>query len=203
VKVGRSRAWAPRSPHAANRRCSVRCAELRPPRFRYVHSGDEPHLIAGKRPRRWSCSDEPASTSSSCRSAAAAALREPASPPRHRPGDRGDRRAVRRAPAAYRSWQERRLLGTHGDLAEGLATRVAFELLADRASCSTTSCSCPTTHLRRSARGRTTRNLVEAGAARRSRGAGPARAAAGRRVALICSGGNITRPQLADVLAGA
>ena len=112
------------------------------------------------------------------------------------------------APAAYRSWQERRALEDRMEtFAEGLATRAAFELpqrimweLLDdfvlvsdddiRAAIATMI--------------ETTRNLVEAA------GAAPLAAAlslrerlAGRRVALICSGGNISRAQLVDVLAAA
>jgi threonine dehydratase len=112
------------------------------------------------------------------------------------------------APAAYRSWHERRLLEDRMEtFAEGLATRVAFELpqrimrelLDDFVLVSDDDIRAAILTMIE-----TTRNLVEAA------GAAPLAAAlslrerlAGRRVALMCSGGNISRAQLADVLAGA
>jgi len=112
------------------------------------------------------------------------------------------------APAAYRSWKERRLIEDRMEtFAEGLATRVAFELpqrimwehLDDFVLVSDDEIrSAIVTMIE------TTRNLVEAA------GAAPLAAAlnlrerlAGKRVALICSGGNISRAQLADALAAA
>jgi threonine dehydratase len=105
------------------------------------------------------------------------------------------------APAAYRSWKVRQLVeDTMGTYAEGLATRTAFELpqrilwdqlddfvlVADE-------------EIRRAQRMmiKKTRNLVEAA------GAAPLAAAlnlkdrvAGKPVALICSGGNVSPQQL-------
>jgi threonine dehydratase len=105
------------------------------------------------------------------------------------------------APAAYRSWKARQLVeDTMGTYAEGLATRTAFELpqrilwdqlddfvlVADE-------------EIRRAQRMmiKKTRNLVEAA------GAAPLAAAlnlkdrvAGKPVALICSGGNVSPQQL-------
>jgi threonine dehydratase len=112
------------------------------------------------------------------------------------------------APAAYRSWKERRLIEDRMEtFAEGLATRVAFELpqrimwerLDDFVLVSDDQIrSAIVTMIE------TTRNLVEAA------GAAPLAAAlslrerlAGKRVALICSGGNISPAQLADALAAA
>jgi len=110
------------------------------------------------------------------------------------------------APAAYRSWREGRLT-TAGNItfAEGLATRVAFDLpqrilrehLSDFVLVTDE-------EIRTAVRQMIehTRTLVEPA------GAAPLAAAVklrsrllGRRIALICSGGNITPEQLGDVLA--
>jgi threonine dehydratase len=110
------------------------------------------------------------------------------------------------APAAYRSWQARRIVDESRmeTFAEGVATRTAFELpqmilwqwLDDFVLVSDDEI--------RSAQAtmiETTRNLVEAA------GAAPLAAAlqhrpqlSGRRVALILTGGNASREQLLDVL---
>jgi threonine dehydratase len=113
-----------------------------------------------------------------------------------------------RAPAAYRSWREGRLVEDRVEtLAEGLATRTAFELpqqilrehLDDFVLVSDD-------ELRAAqlAMIETTRNLIEAA------GASPLAAAlrlrdrlAGKRIALIASGGNVSPEQLLDVLGGA
>jgi threonine dehydratase len=111
------------------------------------------------------------------------------------------------APAAYHSWRERRLVEDAMEtFAEGLATRTAFELpqlilwesLDDFVLVSDDQI--------RSAQAlmiELTRNLVEAA------GAAPLAAAlelrdrvAGSRVALIASGGNVSREQLLAVLTG-
>jgi threonine dehydratase len=109
------------------------------------------------------------------------------------------------APAAFRSWQERHLVeDTMGTCAEGLATRTAFELpqrilweqLDDFVLVSDDEIRAAQRLLIES-----TRNLIEAA------GSAPLAAAlrlrgrlAGKRVALIASGGNATREQLLDVL---
>ena len=109
------------------------------------------------------------------------------------------------APAAYRSWREQRLLEDRMEtFAEGLATRTAFELpqrilrewLDDFVLVSDDEI--------RAAQAlmiETTRNLIEAA------GAAPLAAAlkmrerlSGRRVALIASGGNVSREQLVALL---
>jgi len=110
------------------------------------------------------------------------------------------------APAAYRSWRERRLVeATMETFAEGLATRSAFELPQRILWDSLDDFVLVSDDAIRSAQAlmiETTRNLVEAA------GAAPLAAAldlrerlSGRRVALIASGGNATRAQLLDVLA--
>src|SRR4029079_1569048 len=109
------------------------------------------------------------------------------------------------APAAFRSWRERALLEDEmKTFAEGLATRVAFELpqrimwelLDDFVLVSDDEIRAAQRTMIES-----TRNLVEAA------GASPLAAAlrlrdelAGKRVALVLSGGNATREQLLDVL---
>ena len=109
------------------------------------------------------------------------------------------------APTAYRAWRERRLVEDRMEtFAEGLATRTAFELpqmilrelLDDFVLV-------PDDEIRTAQASmiEATRNLVEAA------GAAPLAAALrlrdqliGKRVALILSGGNVSREQLLDVL---
>jgi len=109
------------------------------------------------------------------------------------------------APAAYRSWRERRLVDDRmGTFAEGLATRSPFELpqrilwrlLDDFVLVSDDEIRAAQKLLIE-----TTRNLVEAA------GAAPLAAAlrlrdqlAGKRVALVMSGGNVSLEQLLDLL---
>jgi threonine dehydratase len=109
------------------------------------------------------------------------------------------------APAAYRSWREGRIVEDQMEtFAEGLATRVGFELpqrvlhdqLDDFVLVDDDAIRSALLQMIES-----TRTLVEAA------GAAPLAAAlelrarlAGRKVALICSGGNITMPQLTALL---
>lgn len=110
------------------------------------------------------------------------------------------------APAAYRSWKARELVTDRMEtLAEGLATRSAFELpqrilwerLDDFVVVDDDALRAATRLLVEK-----TRNLVEpAGAAATAAVlAEPARFA-GRRVAVVCSGGNISLAQLRDIIA--
>ncbi len=109
------------------------------------------------------------------------------------------------APAAYRSWHERRLVeDTMETFAEGLATRTAFELPQRILWESLDDFVLVSDDEIRSAQAlmiELTRNLVEAA------GAAPLAAALkvrdrliGKRVALILSGGNVSREQLLAVL---
>jgi threonine dehydratase len=110
------------------------------------------------------------------------------------------------APAAYRSWKARSLLDDKMETAaEGLATRVAFELpqrilwdgLDDFVLASEE-------ELLRATRLmiETTKTLVEpAGAAALAAALKLRDRLQGRRVALVCSGGNISPSQLQAVLA--
>jgi threonine dehydratase len=109
------------------------------------------------------------------------------------------------APAAYRSWKARRLLEDRmGTIAEGLATRTAFELpqrilwekLDDFVLV-------PDAELRTAVRLmiETTRNLAEpAGAAALAAAVRLKDRLRGKRVALVLSGSNITPAQLKELL---
>lgn len=176
--------------------------------YRYVHSGNEPHLIAGVGTETLEILEErpdmdvvivPIGGGSGAAGACVVA--------------KATRREIEvigvqseAAPAAFRSWQTRRLVeDTTRTHAEGLATRTAFELpqrimwerlddfvLVDE------------DEIRRAALSMLehTRNLVE------HAGAAPLAAALrlrdrlrGRRVALVASGGNLSPAQLRELLA--
>jgi threonine dehydratase len=175
--------------------------------YRYVHSGNEPLLIAGVGTHALEILEEqpqldaiivPVGGGSGAAGACIVAKAV-------NPGVKVIGVQSEAAPAAYRSWEERRLVEDRmGTFAEGLATRTAFELpqrilwecLDDFVLVSDDEI--------RAAQAlmiETTRNLVEAA------GAAPLAAAlrlreqlASNRVALIASGGNVTREQLLDVL---
>jgi threonine dehydratase len=176
--------------------------------FRYIHSGNEPHLIAGvgtatleliESEPRVDTIIVPVGGGSGAAGAAIVAKT------RNREirviGVQSDA-----APAAYRSWRERQLLEDEmRTFAEGLATRVAFELpqrimwelLDDFVLVSDDEIRAAQRTMIES-----TRNLIEAA------GASPLAAAvkirdqlAGRRVALMASGGNASPDQLRELLA--
>jgi len=175
--------------------------------FRYVHSGNEPLLIAGVATATLELlEDEPhidtiiVPVGGGSGAAGAAIVAKTLNPSIRVIGVQSDA-----APAAFRSWRERALLEDEmKTFAEGLATRVAFELpqrimwellddfvlVGDDA-------------IRAAQRAmiESTRNLIEAA------GASPFAAAlqlrdelAGRRVALIASGGNASPDQLRELL---
>src|SRR5262249_40661076 len=108
------------------------------------------------------------------------------------------------APAAYRSWRARSLVDdTLGTLAAGPATRPAFELpqrmmwelLDDSVRASEDALRTATRVMIEK-----TRNLVEpAGAAALAAVLGAPKRFAGRKVAVICSGGNISPAQLVEL----
>jgi threonine dehydratase len=175
--------------------------------YRYIHSGNEPHLIAGVGTATLEMLEaEPAldvvivpigggsGASGAC--VAGKAIR----PELEVIGVQSSA-----APAAYRSWRARRLLEDRMETrAEGLATRVAFELpqrilwerlddfvLVDEEE------------LERAVvlmiEG--TRNLVEpAGAAALAAALRLRERLAGKKVALVLSGGNISSAQLREIL---
>jgi threonine dehydratase len=174
---------------------------------RYVHSGNEPHLIAGVATETLEILEQepeidvivvPIGGGSGA--AGACVVAKALNPAIRVVGVQSEG-----APAAFRSWQEGRLVEDRMEtFAEGLATRTAFELpqrilreaLDDFVLVSDDEI--------RAAQARmieATRNLVEgAGAASLAGGLRLREQLAGQRVALILSGGNASREQLLDVL---
>jgi threonine dehydratase len=185
-----------------------RCEQLARERgARYVHSGNEPLLIAGVATETLEILEEQPQTDTiivpiggGSGAAGACIVAKAVDPAVRVIGVQSEA-----APAAYRSWQGRRLLeSTMETFAEGLATRTAFELpqqilwelLDDFVLVSDGEIRAAQATMIEA-----TRNLVEAA------GAAPLAAAlrmrdqlAGRRVALILSGGNASREQLLEVL---
>jgi threonine dehydratase len=176
--------------------------------YRYIHSGDEPLLIAGVATQTLEILEEqpemdviivPIGGGSGA--AGACIVAQAVKPELKVIGVQSEA-----APAAYRSWKARELLEDKMEtFAEGLATRTAFELpqrilwdqLDDFVLVGDDEI--------RSAQAsmiEATRNLVEAaGAAALAAAVKLREELAGKRVALILSGGNATREQLLDVLA--
>jgi threonine dehydratase len=175
--------------------------------YRYIHSGDEPLLIAGVATVTLEMLEErpgidvilvPVGGGSGAAGACIAAKAI-------RPEVQVIGVQSAAAPAAYRSWKARRLVeDTMGTYAEGLATRTAFALpqqilwaqLDDFVLVSDDEIR----HAQRMMIEKT-RNLVEAA------GAAPLAAAlklrdrlAGKPIALICSGGNVSPAQLRALL---
>ena len=175
--------------------------------YRYVHSGNEPALIAGVGTEMLEIAEqEPRAEvvivpiGGGSGAAGTCVVAKALDPAIRVIGVQSEA-----APAALRSWRERTLVEDRMEtFAEGLATRTAFELpqrimwelLDDFEAVSDDEI--------RSAQAQmiqTTRNLVEAA------GAGPLALAlrlrdqlAGRRVVLVASGGNASLEQLRDVL---
>jgi threonine dehydratase len=173
--------------------------------YRYVHSGNEPALIAGVGTHTLEALERqpgldvlivPVGGGSGAAGACivAGALT---------PGTRVIGVQSEAAPAAYRSWKEGTVVEDRmGTAAEGLATRVGFELpqqilrerLADFMLVSEDDLRAATVHMLER-----TRNLIEPA------GAAPLAAAlkldlAGQKVGLVASGGNMTVAQLRDLL---
>ena len=159
--------------------------------YRYVHSGNEPDLIAGvgthtlETLERQPDLDVLIVPIGGGSGAAGACIVAAALDPELRViGVQSEA-----APAAYRSWKEGRIVeDVMGTAAEGLATRVGFVLVSEDDLRAAT--------LQMLER---TRNLIEPA------GAAPLAAAlqldlAGERVGLIASGGNMTLAQLRDLL---
>ena len=175
--------------------------------YRYVHSGDEPHLIAGVATATIEIIEEQPQIDTIIvavgggSGAAGACIAGKAIRP--------DLKVVgvqsEAAPAAYRSWKAGRLLDDRMEtFAEGIATRVGFELpqramrdLDDFVLVSEEAIRSATVQMIEG-----TRALVEPAGAAPLAGALSLRSQlAGRTVALICSGGNITLLQLRELLA--
>jgi threonine dehydratase len=175
--------------------------------YRYVHSGNEPLLIAGvgtealeilEQQPRVEAIVVPVGGGSGA--AGACIVAKAVNPAVKIMGVQSEA-----APAAYRSWRERRLVEDQMQtFAEGLATRTAFELpqrilwqwLDDFLLVSDEEIRAAQALMIEA-----TRNLIEAA------GAAPLAAAirlreqlASKRIALIASGGNASREQLLDVL---
>ena len=176
--------------------------------YRYVHSGDEPHLIAGVATEMLELVEQqpdvevvivPVGGGSGA--AGACIVAAAVSPELHVIAVQSEA-----APSAYRSWKAaRRVEAEDHTFAEGLATRTPFELpqrimrehLHDFLLVSEDEIRAAQRALIES-----TRNLIEAA------GAAPLAAALrlrdelrGRRVALVASGGNVSREQLLEILA--
>ena len=189
---------------SAREECERR-AELE--RKRYVHGGNEPHLIAGvatitlemleERPELDVILVALGGGSDACGACIAGKTIKPKLQVIAVQSDA--------APAAYRSWKERRLVQDKMESAvEGIATRVGFELpqsilwelLDDFVLVSEDDILHANYHMIEK-----TRNLVEgAGAAPLAAALKYADRFQGKNVGLICSGGNITPAQLATVL---
>jgi threonine dehydratase len=175
--------------------------------LRYVHSGNEPLLIAGVATETLELLEEepridvivvPIGGGSGAAGACIAAKAI-------NPAVRVIGVQSEAAPAAFRSWKERRPVEDRMEtFAEGLATRTAFELPQQILAESLDEFVLVSDDEIRAAQAlmiEITRNLVEAaGAAPLAAALRLREAVAGRRVALIASGGNVTREQLLEVL---
>jgi threonine dehydratase len=171
--------------------------------YRYIHSANEPALIAGVATYTLEILEAEPDTDvivvpvGGGSGAAGACVVAPAI----RPSIEVIAVQSEAAPAAYRSWQARALVeDTMGTFAEGLATRTAFELtqrilwerLDDFVLVSEAALA-EATRLMISK----TRNLVEpSGAAALAAVLAEPGRFADRRVAIVCSGGNISPEQL-------
>jgi len=176
--------------------------------YRYIHSGNEPHLIAGVGTEALEILEDQPETDviivpvGGGSGAAGTCIAAKAI----RPGIQVIGVQSAEAPAAYRSWKARTLLEDRmGTFAEGLATRTAFELpqrilwqmLDDFVLV-------PDAEIRRAVKLmiETTRNLTEpAGAAPLAAALRLRAKVRGKRMALVLSGGNITPDQLKELLA--
>ena len=178
-------------------------------RYRYVHSGDEPALIAGVATYTLEILQDRPDTEvivvpvGGGSGAAGACLVAKAV----RPSVEVIGVQSQAAPAAYRSWRAGTLVAdTTSTFAEGLATRTAFELpqrimrewLDDFVLVSEDALKSATRLMIEM-----TRNLVEpAGAAALAAVLAAPERFAGRTVAIVCSGGNISPAQLTGLWPG-
>jgi threonine dehydratase len=187
----------------ARQYCEKLAAERR---YRYIHSGNEPSLIAGVATYTLEiCQARPdievivVPVGGGSGAAGACVVAKAVRPSIEVIGVQSEA-----APAAYRSWRARALLeDTTSTFAEGLATRTAFELpqrilrelLDDFVLVSDDALKAATRLMIEK-----TRNLVEpAGAAALAAVLGAPGRFSGRRVAIVCSGGNISPAQLAGL----
>jgi len=175
--------------------------------YRYIHSGNEPHLIAGvatgplealERQPELDVLFVPIGGGSGA--AGACIVADELRPELEVIGVQSEA-----APAAFRSWKEGGVVeDVNTTFAEGLATRVGFELpqqilrerLDDFVLVSEDDLRAATLHMLER-----TRNLIEpAGAAALAAALEHPDRVAGRRVCLVASGGNITPDQLRQLL---
>jgi threonine dehydratase len=175
--------------------------------YRYIHSGNEPHLIAGVGTQALEILEQQPDTEviivpigGGSGAAGTCIVAKAINPAIQVIGVQSAE-----APAAYKSWKARQLIEDRmGTFAEGLATRTAFELpqrilwekLDDFVLV-------PDPEIRTAVRLmiETTRNLAEpAGAAPLAAALRLQERLKGKRVALILSGSNITPAQLREVL---
>jgi threonine dehydratase len=174
--------------------------------YRYIHSGDEPSLIAGVATYTVEILEAQPDTEvivvpvgGGSGAAGACVVAKTVRSSIEVIGVQSEA-----APAAYRSWRAGTLIeDTTSTFAEGLATRTAFELpqqilrglLDDFVLVSEDALKVATRLMIEK-----TRNLVEpAGAAALAAVLGAPQRFAGRKVAIICSGGNISPAQLAGL----
>jgi threonine dehydratase len=189
----------------ARERCGQEAAEQG---ARYIHSGDEPLLIAGVATATLELLEREPSTDvivvpvgGGSGAAAACIVAKTVDPRIDVIGVQAEA-----APAAYRAWRERRPVSDEmHTFAEGLQTRVSFELpqrilaehLDDFVLVADDELRAATLQMME-----LTRTLVEpAGAAPLAAALRLRERLAGRRVALICTGGNISPAQLRELLA--
>jgi threonine dehydratase len=184
----------------AREHCEKQAADHR---YRYIHSGNEPALIAGVATYTLEILEAQPDTEvivvpvgGGSGAAGACVVAKAVRPSVEVIGVQSEA-----APAAYRSWRGRSLVeDATSTFAEGLATRTAFELpqqimwelLDDFVLVSDEALRCATRVMIDK-----TRNLVEpAGAAALAAVLGEPQRYAGRKVAIVCSGGNISPAQL-------
>ena len=187
----------------ARQHCEKLAAEHR---FRYIHSGNEPALLAGVATSTLEILEERPDTEvivvpigGGSGAAGACVVATAVRPSVEVIGVQSEA-----APAAYRSWRARSLVeDTTATFAEGLATRTAFELpqrilwerLDDFVLVSEDALKAATRMMIEK-----TRNLVEpAGAASLAAVLHAPDRFAGRTVAIVCSGGNISPEQLVSL----
>ncbi len=184
----------------AREHCEKQAADRR---YRYIHSGNEPSLIAGVATYTLEILEAQPDTEvivvpigGGSGAAGACAVAKAVRPAVEVIGVQSEA-----APAAYHSWRGRALVeDANSTFAEGLATRTAFELpqrilwelLDDFVLVSEDALRCATRTMIEK-----TRNLVEpAGAAALAAVLDAPGRFAGRKVAIVCSGGNISPAQL-------
>jgi threonine dehydratase len=175
--------------------------------YRYVHSGNEPLLIAGVGTETLEILEEQPQTDvivvpigGGSGAAGACIVAKAINPAIRVIGVQSDA-----APAAFRSWQARRLVEDKMEtFAEGLATRTAFELpqrILWRWLDEFVLVSDDEIRAAQALMIEATRNLVEAaGAAPLAAGLHLRERLAGKRVVMILSGGNASREQLVEAL---